>query len=616
VANADIYVDFQNRGTFDQKIALKALQSVKIADPTDQDMSGAVIWATVPNSGPTGDPVDIAAAWGQDPAVSLTHQSISMDLGTVVVPMTTIKVTKIVDKLSAYAGDQLAYTIRVSNVGQREVAANTLRIFDTLDKFTSYVAKSTTYESAAAGIALTSVVDDSAAGSTPFPLDGAGYLIPVRLPRRGGTVDVKFRVTIASATTINGSVDVVMNQGYLKPSFGGNLPFEATTTLDYSPAIGIDNKVYIGETSQSNCAKAVEYVEDFVGTPVTYCLKITNTGKSYLTNLKLVDEDLSYNADVPGNLAPGESTSVMIARNITKSPFSNVATVTGTPSLSTGQLVRGASDVTASDPSSIGIIAPRPRVSIMNTVYLGSDAGASCSSKGVEYVEALLGKDVVYCFLVKNEGNTVLVNAVLENAVLGLHDSVSIGTLAPGASKLVPVSKKVEKSLLNNAIVTASPADNRGNVIAELSSVTATDISSIGKLSFTAGVKIENTVYLGNDNGAKCGTPAAVEYVADLFAKPVNYCIKVINTGSSHLSSILIDDPELNFTDTSIRMLAPAQSVTLSIARTITGPLKNFAAVTANPVTSTGEDIPDLSDVTDKDPSEVGQLANNAKIGA
>jgi uncharacterized repeat protein (TIGR01451 family) len=615
VANADIYVDYQNRGTADRKISLKALQSVKIADPNDQDMSGSVIWATLPDSGPTGDPVDIAAAWGQDPAISFPHQPISMDLGTVVVPMTTIKVAKIVDKVSASAGDQLTYTIRVSNVGQREIPANKLRIFDTLDKFTSYVAKSTTYEGAAAGIALTAVTDDSATGSTPFPLDGEGYLIPVKLPRRGGTADIKFRVTLESATTINGSVDAVVNQGYLKQQFGGHLPFQAVTTLDYSPAISIDNTVYIGQTSQNDCAKAVEYVEDSVGMPVSYCLKITNTGKSHLTNIKLVDEALSYSADVPGILAPGASNTILVAGNITNTPFSNTATVTGTPSLSTGVAIRGASEVTASDPSSIGKIAPQPRVSIMNTVYLGSDAGASCSSKGVEYVESLVGKDVVYCFLVKNEGNTVLVDAVLDNAELGLQDTVSIGTLAPGASKLVPVPKKIEISLVNNAKVTAFPADKDGNVISNLSPVTATDPSSVGKLSFVASIKIENTVYLGNDNGAKCGTPAAVEYVGDFYAKPVTYCIKVINTGNSHLSSIVIDDKELNFTDKSIGILAPTQSVMLSVPRTINGSLKNFATVTANPVTSTGDDIPDLADVTATDPSEVGQLANNAKIG-
>jgi hypothetical protein len=95
----------------------------------------------------------------------------------------------------------------------------------------------------------------------------------------------------------------------------------------------------------------------------------------------------------------------------------------------------------------------------------------------------------------------------------------------------------------------------------------------------------------------------------------VTYCIKVINTGSSHLNSVFIGDKELNFTDKSIGLLAPTQSVMLSVPRTITGPLKNFATVTANPVTSTGEDIPDLADVTATDPSEVGQLANNAKIG-
>lgn len=44
---------------------------MKLVDKADSDMSGAVIFATKPGTGTSGTPVDIAAAWGQNPDVSL-----------------------------------------------------------------------------------------------------------------------------------------------------------------------------------------------------------------------------------------------------------------------------------------------------------------------------------------------------------------------------------------------------------------------------------------------------------------------------------------------------------------------------------------------------------------
>ena len=107
VADADIYIDYGNTGANQVKTSLKALQSTKIRDPTDNDMSGAMIFAVVPGSGKDGSPVDIAAAWGQDPTVSYYSQSLSFDLGTTVLPFTLVKVSKLVDKAVVSAGEEM-----------------------------------------------------------------------------------------------------------------------------------------------------------------------------------------------------------------------------------------------------------------------------------------------------------------------------------------------------------------------------------------------------------------------------------------------------------------------------------------------------------------------------
>jgi hypothetical protein len=53
--------------------------------------------------------------------VSKQYQSISLDLGTTVPPMQEVTAAKHVDLSSAYPGAVLTYTIRVTNIGQRQL---------------------------------------------------------------------------------------------------------------------------------------------------------------------------------------------------------------------------------------------------------------------------------------------------------------------------------------------------------------------------------------------------------------------------------------------------------------------------------------------------------------
>lgn len=54
-------------------------------------------------------------------------------------------------------------------------------------------------------------------------------------------------------------------------------------------------------------------------------------------------------------------------------------------------------------------------------------------------------------------------------------------------------------------------------------------------------------------------------------------------------------------------MLAPGSTATVSYTASISGYLKNFAAVTATPSLPDGTPVTDSSDVTDSDPSAVGE---------
>jgi hypothetical protein len=112
----------------DDSYNMNELEGKIITDTADTDMSGALIFATKQGTGQNGTPVRIAACWGQNPAevgLNRDDQDRSLDLGTVVLPFPTIKVSKTVELLNdndedgkISPGDDLLYRIRVSNVGQ------------------------------------------------------------------------------------------------------------------------------------------------------------------------------------------------------------------------------------------------------------------------------------------------------------------------------------------------------------------------------------------------------------------------------------------------------------------------------------------------------------------
>jgi hypothetical protein len=55
---------------------------------------------------------------------------------------------------------------------------------DQLRDYIEYIEGTTFYSSYSEGLGLTKIKDDSS--GTKFPLDGAGYVVPVELSRRGG----------------------------------------------------------------------------------------------------------------------------------------------------------------------------------------------------------------------------------------------------------------------------------------------------------------------------------------------------------------------------------------------------------------------------------------------
>lgn len=414
---------------------------------------------------------------------SLPYQFLSYGhQGTVVLPFTTVRVVKLTDKDVVQPGEVLTYTIRVTNAGHNNIDANMINISDTLDNHVTYVEDSAIFVHGRFGVVeQVFSIDDSPSG-TAFPFDEAGYKIPYLIKRRGGTVDLQFQVIVDAFDSIDGASSVI-NHGTMVNGEDPDdmVPFSKETPVQYVPAINITNTVYMGSDADGDsCHTAIEYVENYVGTPIVYCWNVTNTGSTHLGSLVLENQALTFITEIDGvQLAPGKSFLFPSLSHINGN-ITNLVTVTANPVYENGTDIEDLEDVTAEDPSSIGLIQYTPSINVTNTVYLGeNDGGATCPT-AVEHVEDFKGTSVVYCFNVTNTGDSYLSSLLLEDDAL-TFSTTRTELLAPGESMLVPYASIIPGNLTNVVTVTANPVDADGNDIDGLSDVSAEDPSSVSE---------------------------------------------------------------------------------------------------------------------------------------
>lgn len=353
--NCDVYLDNDNDGTVDAKGSnIKYLQSIKIKDENDKDMSGARIWATKPGSGPDGERVLISAAYGQDPMRSFNTDTSGLDLGTVILPFQGIqaeKTAELIDDADSSGdispGDTLLYSINVWNVGQTDIPAGSIRIKDTLDASVDYVPSSMKYNT---DKGETQVVGDDNSG-TAFALDGNGITSRYQLDRRGGAKHtVSFKVKIKDSAS-----DQVVNNGSV--TYGSkDIPFELITKVNVKPAIQITKTVYRGQQGEAGCKDGKKTVAGLKFDKVTYCFSVTNTGSTYLDDVKIVDQPLQFD-NLVGFLAPGESKTLILESDI-EDTLSSEAIANGSPTNSDKEKLCGVDDVEDKDAAGVTMIQP------------------------------------------------------------------------------------------------------------------------------------------------------------------------------------------------------------------------------------------------------------------
>ncbi len=202
-----IYVDFDGDGQgaytapngekYDVSYDLVALESKTIFDP-DGDQTAMRIFTT--------DGALFTAAWGQDPSVA-TSGNPYLDAGTTVLPIPQPKIYKSArlvydpDNDGPSPNDVLEYRIEIDNKGLLPLG-NTV-VMDTLPSQLSYNTGSTTLDGEA-------LADDTT--GTPFPLDEAGYTIPLIL--RSGTSVFTYQATIVGSGSIVNHASIPQYDAY------------------------------------------------------------------------------------------------------------------------------------------------------------------------------------------------------------------------------------------------------------------------------------------------------------------------------------------------------------------------------------------------------------------
>ena len=275
-SNTTLHVDLDGDSTtgplldaygrhYDFATNILALQSIRIADNTDNDQTGMRIY--------TLDGTKFATVWGQDPSVALTGNPY-LDMGAAVFPFPTVPAVKnwsLENDLNTNGvvnpGDAIKFTIHVVNVGYSD--ADNVVMFDT-------GASNTTYNPGSTFVNETNILDDAVPPfETGFPFDEFGYnlgFIPI-----GKTSTVAYTVTVADPFPTN--TDGVVNGVYVDNQTQVFVPVPVPGFLMEKTA----------PTNVMNPSDTFTYTLDIISTANVYQtgIQISDTlpaGLTYVTN--------------------------------------------------------------------------------------------------------------------------------------------------------------------------------------------------------------------------------------------------------------------------------------------------------------------------------------------
>ncbi len=350
---------------------------------------------------------------------------------------------------------------------------------------------------------------------------------------------------------------------------------------------------------------------------VLYTYVVTNIGSTYLSDLTIVDDagtpsdasdDVTLTdascAELAGPLAPDASLTCTTTISVT-TDTTNIAVVTGNPTLSDGTDIAALTDPTDADDADV--VVPISAIEIIKTA--GDAADGEVYSSGAS--------DVTYTYVVTNTGNIHLSDITIADdagSIADTSDDVTLtdadcadlaGPLAPTESVTCTAVLTVDTDTTNIAETTGNPTTEDGTDIPDATDPTDTDDAVVDvpgpgvSIIKTAGDAADGDTYLfaGGD---------------------VTYTYVVTNTGDSYLSDLIIVDDAGTPTDTSDDVMltstecadlagpvAPEANVSCTTTLAVTVDTTNIATVEGNPTLEDGTDIPSLDNPSDDDDADV-----------
>jgi large repetitive protein len=209
----------------DSSISVNAYQVVRFFDYTDKNQSGMRVYTT--------DGTQVVVAWGEDGAVAATGAPF-LDMGTIATPTKNIEVKKTAllhfdadSDTKADAGDTIKYKLILNSYSLR--SDEIVQINDTLSSSLQYIPNSSVRKSS--DVLLNGAIAD--AGTTPFPFDEAGLLLPSLYGHQFDTLEFLVKVLPLSQTSIFNSVTILFEEGdTYTASSSTNADTKPTATFD------------------------------------------------------------------------------------------------------------------------------------------------------------------------------------------------------------------------------------------------------------------------------------------------------------------------------------------------------------------------------------------------
>ncbi|TVX93832.1 DUF7507 domain-containing protein [Paenibacillus agilis] len=495
--------------------------------------------------------------------VTATSDQTLPEEATNVIPVQSVfsfEITKTVEPTIAVPGQEVEYTITVTNTGNRtltnlQITDPTLELDTVVENLVpGGIVEITTFFEIPAGLVMgqlfentaTAVADNvnpqsftstveigtapdltitkTASETSAAPGDTVTYAIVVK---NTGTVPLSNVHVVDPILGIDqtfpllatGGEETILHDFTIPPATPPLTVFlnTATASSDQTAPITAEARVIVSPITGLVVTKTANPTSALPGQTVEYTITVSNTSGVTLTNIVVVDEAISFSQTIP-SLAPGASqvltTSFVIPSDHLPESFVNTTDATANET----DAIEGSATVTVLPLSTLSI-AKVPSVLV-----------------------AVPGEPITYTFRITNTGNTDLTNVHITDPLLGLDNTISV----------IQVGQTVELE-----IPFEIPRDFTGTV-----------------LTNTATISSDQTPAQQVEASIEIDPPVTVLFqkVADrtvaLPGETVHYTLTLTNTSNVPLTNIRIFDPIIQLEE-HISRLEPGATLTFSASFTV-----------------------------------------------